>query len=307
MAGDFNKALGNSMMRKVAQKSSRDTNIPKIENIDINLLDENPDNEQIFNMDDIQLLMRSIKDNGFTGAVEVFKKPDGRYEISSGHRRVRAMKELGRTSVPCLVNSMPDDIVRAKKLLDSNITNRDLKPLDYARSIEYYIDYVLKPSGFKGQIDKKCAEYFGISSSSVYKYRALLKLVPQLQNIADSDEMPYSAFSSAHRLSPEKQETLAKDLDKKISANKKEEITRKYIEDKVRDLLKEEDNYREANNKEIAEKSSKKKDPVKKASADINKALDILEKQANSDYSSEKIKSFLSVIKTRVDKILNTL
>lgn len=307
MAGNFNKALGNSMMKKVAQKSSRDTNVPKIENIDIDLLDENPDNEQIFNMDDIKLLMRSIEDNGFTGAVEVFKKPDGRYEISSGHRRVRAMKELGRTSVPCLVNSMPDDIVRAKKLLDSNITNRELKPMDYARSIEYYIDYVLKPSGFKGQIDKQCADYFGISSSSVYKYRALLKLAPELQEIADSDDMPYSAFSSAHRLSSEKQKELAMDLKGKIKTDGEDGITRKYIEDKVRELLKEEDNYREANNKEIAKKSHKKKDSIEKADSDINKALDILKKQAEKPDTKEKIKASLSIIKEKIDRMLEGL
>ena len=305
--GKFDKALGNTMMKKVSHNSSKNANVPKIENIDINLLDENPDNEAVFNMDDIGRLMKSIEDNGFTGAVEVFKKPDGRYEISSGHRRVRAMKKLGRTTVPCLVNSMPDDIVRARKLLDSNITNREMKPMDYARSIEYYIDYVLKPSGFKGQVDKKCAEYFGISASSVYKYRALLKMIPELQEIADNDEVSYSAFNSVHRLSEEKQKELYKDLKQKIDDDSINEISRKYIEDKVRDLLKEEDNYREAQNKDIAAKSHVRKEPVKRAEDGINKMLDSMEKKIKEPEYKDRIRDSLVMINARIEKMIKEL
>lgn len=305
--GKFDKALGNTMMKKVSKNSSKNANVPKIENIDIDLLDENPDNEHIFNMDDIDRLMKSITDNGFTGAVEVFKKPDGRYEISSGHRRVRAMKELGRTTVPCLVNSMPDDIVRAKKLLDSNITNREMKPMDYARSIEYYIDCVLKPSGFTGQVDRQCAEYFGISASSVYKYRSLLKMIPELQEIADNDEVSYSAFNSVHRLSEEKQMELYKDLKQKIDDDSISEISRKYIEDKVRDFLKEENSYREAQNKKIAEKSRVRKEPVARAEDSINKMLDTMEKKIKEPDSKERVINALEMISARIEKIIKEI
>lgn len=269
MAGNFNKALGNTMIKKVAQTSSRNANVPKIEYIDIDLLDENPDNEQIFNMDGIERLKQSIQANGFTGAVEVFKKPDGRYEISSGHRRVRALKELGRDRVPCLVNSLPDDIVRAKRLLDSNITNRVLGPLDYARSIEYYIDYILKPSGFKGQTNRQCAKYFDISPSMVYKYRALTKTIPELQELSNDPRVPFTGLTSAYRLSSESQKKLADEIKDKLKETDGTEeggdISRSYITGRIKQLLKDEDRYLKPKNENLA----KKKETVKEDRAEV--------------------------------------
>ena len=283
MAGRFDKALGNTVIKQVADTSKKDANVPKIEYIDIDKLDENPDNKEIFNMEDIKTIARSIEDNGFTGAIEVFKKSDGRYEISSGHRRVRAMRELGRDKVPCIVSTMPNDIVRARKLLESNITNRTLHPLDYARSIEYYIANVLKPSGYEGDMNKKSAEFFNISSSSVYKYRQIVKMIPELQELANDPQFPYSGFVSAHRLSEEKQHELYDEI-KNYSQNHKSEdgspieVSRFYIEQTVRKLLKEEDRYKEAQNEKIREASLRKaqeRENADKASEDIKKVEQI--------------------------------
>lgn len=246
----FDKAIGTRTIKKAAAVNRNEANIPKIELIDISLLDENPDNENVFNMDGMEQLKRSINENGFTVPVEVFKKPDGRYEISSGHRRVRAMKELGKDRVPCIVNSMPNDIVRAKRLLDSNITNRDMKPMDYARAIEYYVDYVLKPSGFAGRINDACADYFGISSSAVYKYRSLSKIDSSLQELADDERIPFTSLVSAHRLSPGMQERLASELKKMLSKDGDGDgPSRDRIMSLIRNLLKEEDRYRGANDR----------------------------------------------------------
>lgn len=253
----------------------------KIEYIDIDQIDENPDNKTIFNMEDIKTLERSIKANGFIGAIEVFKKPDGRYEISSGHRRVRAMRELGMNQVPCIVNPMPDDVSKARRLIESNMTNRTLHPLDYARSIEYYISYVLKPSGFTGDVNKECADFFNISTSSVYKYRQIVKMIPELQGLANNPQFPYSGFVSAHRLSAEKQLELYDEI-RNYSKNHKDdngnpiEVSRFYIEQTVRKLLKEENRYKEAQNSKIREASVRKEQTHEKLKA----AMDNLDNDA---------------------------
>lgn len=247
----------------------------KIEYIDIDQIDENPDNKAIFNMEDIKTLERSIETNGFIGAITVFTKPDGRYEISSGHRRVRAMKALGHDKIPCIISAMPDDVVRARKLLESNITNRTLHPLDYARSIEYYIANVLKPSGYKGDMNKKSAEFFNISSSSVYKYRQIVKMIPELQKLANDPQFPYSGFISAHRLSEEKQHELYREI-KNYSQNHKDEdgnpmeVSRFYIEQTVRKLLKEENRYKEAQSPKIRAAAVRKTQTHKKAKNTID-------------------------------------
>ena len=286
MAGRFDNALGNAVIDKVAEASDKNANILKIENIDIELLDENPDNTKIFNMEDIEILKRSITENGFTGAVDVFKKPDGRYEISSGHRRVRALRELGYKQVPCLVNSMPDDMVKARKLLDSNLTNRTLHPLDYARCIEYYITYVLKPSGFKGDVDSQCAEYFNKSRSAIYKYRSIVKMIPELQELANDPQFPFTGFVSAHRLSEEMQKKLYEEIKSYPETHLDKdgnpmEVSRSYIEQTVTRLLKEEDRYKEAANKAIRDRNIEK--AQEREAKEAEKASIIVNRSDNID------------------------
>lgn len=334
--GRFDKALGNSVIQEVGEETSRKANVPKIEYIDIDLLDENPDNENVFNMEGINQLKRSIEDNGFTGAVEVFKKPDGRYEISSGHRRVRAMKELGKKQVPCLVNSMPDDVVRAKRLLDSNITNRTLHPMDYARSIEYYTDYVLKPSGFKGHVDGKCAEYFNISVSAVYKYRSLLKMDPELQELADDPRIPFTGLVSAHRLSEESQKRLCRMLKERL-ANETDPyadstVSRAYLTKVITDLLKKEDRYIDGAGKgssapaeEVPDSGSGKHKetestrkkvhiPVTRRAQDlyhrieyVSKDIDEISQEAETADDRQRVKKLLSEIRDRLDETIRKI
>lgn len=288
----FDKAIGSKMIKKAADVNRSSANVPKVENIDISLIDENPDNEQVFNMDDIERLKRSIKESGLGSPIIVFKKPDGRYEISSGHRRVRALRELGAETVPCLVNQMPDDVIRAKKLLESNITNRTLKPLDYAHAIDYYIECVLKPQGYSGRIDDACADFFGISTSSVYKLRSLLKMTPELQEAADDPRIPYTALVSAHRLSPEMQSVLAKKLksllpkeddDDNGFSDGPSELGRDQVLSLIRSLLKEEDRYRTvtpSSEKTATTGEGSSADPeenpeLQKDTGSVNKAEDI--------------------------------
>lgn len=175
--------------------------------IELDLIDKNDDNEKIFNMDDIEYLAKSIKQEGFYGAIEVFKKPDGRYEISSGHRRYEAMKFLHRETIPCIVNDMPDDYAVGIKLLSCNIKSRKLTPLDMARSIDYY-EKLEKKKGHKGNFTKKASLFFNISESQVYRFQVLLKLIPELQNLANEPNFPYSALRGAVNLSESAQKKL---------------------------------------------------------------------------------------------------
>lgn len=308
MAKDFGKALGNAAIKVAGQVSKTKANAPKVEMISISLIDENPDNELIFSMDEIERLSESIKTEGFRGAIDVFKKPDGRYEISSGHRRIRAAVKAGLTEIPCFVNAMPDDIVRARRLLDGNITNRVLKPLDYARSIDYYINFVLKPSGFKGQVNKECASYFNISASNVYRYRSLLSMDESLQTLANDERFPFSAFSAAHRLSREGQKDLAEFLIKQLKDSDDAGVSKSLIEAEIRKRLKEEDSYKEAQNKEIAEKHKRNTNEKSWDSTikSLSSMTDRLSK-AELDKLSQEEKDSLKDVLVRLEAVIKAL
>ena len=212
MAMDFSKSKGSNLMRDIQKKSVEQGEGIVAINIPLDEIDENPDNSKIFNMEGIESLADGIKREGFIGAIYVFKKNDGRYEISSGHRRYRAMRLLGEKTIPCIVEAFPaDNKERMLKLISSNIRNRDMKPMDWARCIQAYIDLLREErKGEKagGDTRQMAAEYFQMASSNIQRYTALLKLVPELQKYADNPEYSFTALSTAASLTEDEQYTL---------------------------------------------------------------------------------------------------
>ena len=253
MAMDFSKAKGtNNMLKSIQAKSAEQSGSLVAINIPLDQIDENPENEQIFNMDGIDTLAEGIKADGFLGAISVLKKPDGRYEISSGHRRYRAMKLLGRKTIPCIVSPYPDDDVeRILRLISSNIRNRELTPLDWARTIDRYMK-AIKQRGDKGIIRDLAAEYFKMAPTNIQRYVSLLKLIPELQELANDPEYSYSAFTTAATLDKELQYKLYDQIQDElevIGRNKSnvKALTRPRIEQMINALKDKPDNEPQKN------------------------------------------------------------
>lgn len=189
----------------------------KLKEIALDKIDANPENNELFTMDNIDHLARIIDEEGFTTPIEVFKKDDGRYEITSGHRRYEAMKLLGQTTIPCYVtDKYKSSTQKDRKLLSSNIAARRLSPLEMAKAITFY-KAILKKEKYKGNVRKKVAEYFNISESNVYRYECLLNLIPELQEFCKKPLFPYSSLRQAATLTPEEQHELYEELKKRAA------------------------------------------------------------------------------------------
>ena len=208
MALKLDKATTSAnMIKNIATKSSEENLKRTVKNIDVNLIDFNIDNDKIFNVDNLDSLISSIKRNGFEGSIEVYSKKDGRYEIISGHRRYLANKAIGNLTIPCEVKEEPTAIEKADLLIISNITSRQLTPIEKGRAIVYYKENVLKPGGFKGNVREEIAKRFGYSSSNVHKYEALTKLTKELQDLVEAG-YPFAQMSAASSLSDADQRIL---------------------------------------------------------------------------------------------------
>jgi len=229
MALDFDKANSKKLVNKVMKQieTTETDNIKR--DINIDLIDENKDNEYIFGMDDIEYLQQLIEEDGFNGAIEVYAKSDGRYEISSGHRRLAAMKKKGETKIPCIISSNVNDVTKAKRLIDSNIANRKMTPLRWGRALDYYAENVIKEAQKHDktiQVRKELAKHFNMSEASVHRYRSLLKLIPEFQKCADTPNFPFHNFLPITKLSNEQQKEIYNALT--IELSKKE-----YSEEEV--------------------------------------------------------------------------
>ncbi len=206
---DFSKARNAGKLKEIQEKSAEQANGLVAINIPLDQIDENPDNANIFNMEGIDILAEGIKEDGFNGAISVFKKPDGRYEISSGHRRYRAMLLNGEDTIPCIVSPYPEDETeRGLKLVSSNIRNRNMLPMDWARVINYYMEIMKKKGEYEGRLRDRAAEYFQMAQTNIHRYTSLLKLIPELQELANDPEYAFSAFTSAATLSEVEQKEL---------------------------------------------------------------------------------------------------
>ena len=196
----------------------------KIVNIALSKLKPNPDNVKIFNMAKIEPLAKSIREDGFMGAIEVVELDDGTYEILSGHRRYEAMKLLKRKEIPAIIISDIDDVSKSRKLLAANINNRELTAMDKARAINYYIDHVAKPLGSKETI-KDAANFFSIGETSVKNYRRLTKYSKKLQQVLEENLISYTGLiEDTHNFSKETQDELADTIRKVVEENGGEDI-----------------------------------------------------------------------------------
>lgn len=178
-----------------------------LEYIPMDKIVRNESNSAIFKVSEIEHLAKIIEEEGFSTPIEVYKLKNGKYEISSGHRRYEAMKLLKRKEIPCIVSKDSTDNIKIKKLISSNIATRQLTPMEMAKAIEKYKE-ILEAEKFPTDKRQKIAEYFNISPSNVYRYECLLKLIPELQNLADMPQFPYSAFQKASNLTKKEQEKL---------------------------------------------------------------------------------------------------
>lgn len=198
-------------------------------NLPIELIDENPDNREIFSLDNIDELAENMNDIGFTGAIDVFAKDNGRYEISAGHRRKLAVMKNNQTTISAIISPMPDDITKAKKLISTNLHQRTLTPYEFSKMVEYYRKKVLIPSGFKGNTIEECSRYFMKSVATIKRYIAISKLIPELQELTKSLTFPYAVFEQITQWEKEEQMELYNRIMDYKKANPELDVSQKYI------------------------------------------------------------------------------
>lgn len=104
----------------------------ELQSIDITLIKTNPFQPRlIFKNDSLQELAESIKENGLIQPIVVRKKERG-FELISGERRLRAVKQLGYNEIPAIVKDKITDKESMLMALIENIQREDITPIEQA-------------------------------------------------------------------------------------------------------------------------------------------------------------------------------
>ena len=241
--------------------TSRETDSPNtseiVADLSLDLLDFDENNEFLFGYHDLERIKNTIDESKLTAPPIVYKKDDGRYLIASGHTRVKALKDLGKKKVTCQIMALPDNEDQIKKNLIYLNTQRREAPLYIARNISEY-ESILRREGFKGSMDQELAKQFGYKKTMLYRYKKILSLPKELQELCAYDEIAWYGLIDNYVDIPEDKynEFIASILS---ILDEEGHVSNKQVEDIIRGYTNKESKKEEkVNNLEKGEKISKR-------------------------------------------------
>lgn len=128
-----------------------------------------------FNLEELDILAKSIAQNGLLSPITVRKDPEGgnRYFLIAGERRLLACRRLGYEEVPAIVTTAPEANAAVLTLIE-NLHRQDLNCFEEAEGIYA----LMKESGLSQQ--KICAMLAKPQPTVANKLR-LLRLDPQVR------------------------------------------------------------------------------------------------------------------------------
>ena len=198
------------------QKQRDEAKLEKVQNISLDLIDEFPNHPfKVLDNDEMDKLVDSIKEsNGVLVPTIVRKKNNGRYEMVSGHRRMRASQLLGLETIPSIVKNLTDDEATII-MVDSNIQREKLLPSEKAFAYKMKMDAMKHQGkstssqvGTKLRTDEKIGAEYGDSRNTVQRYIRLTYLIPELLDMVDEEKIALGPAISLSYLNEDYQNSL---------------------------------------------------------------------------------------------------
>lgn len=186
---------------------------------------------RLYSNDEMKDLKESIERIGLQHPIIVRKIDNGKYEILAGHNRARAFKELGKTTIPAIIQDVDDDTAQMI-MVDTNIVQRQsITVMERAKAYKlkdeikkrkkYNIDKVEEnlTEEEKELLSKEEAR------QTFYRYLSLNNLIPEYQARCDNGSLPVRAGEQLSKLNDEQQRKVYEALgDSKITENKAIEL-----------------------------------------------------------------------------------
>lgn len=189
-------------------KERVESQLPKIYEIPLSEIDEFPNHPFHVRLDeDMDQLVESIKERGIITPVTLRQKPDGRYEIVSGHRRTKACELAGLTTAKAEIKELSRDEAIIL-MVESNLQRTTILPSEKAFSYKMRLeamnrqgqrtDLTSRPVVEKLDSAESVGTAQGDSGRQVQRYIRLTHLIEPLLDLVDSGKI---AFRPAVELS----------------------------------------------------------------------------------------------------------
>ena len=172
---------------------------------------------KVLDDESMQRTVESVEQYGVLSPLIARPRPEGGYEIISGHRRQHAAQLAGLENLPVIVRNMDDAAVLL--MVDSNLQRENILPSERAFAYKMKLE-ALKNQGARSdltsaQVGRKLetadivGQETGDSRNQVRRFIRLTNLVPELLDMVDEKKI---AFNPAVELSylDESQQPLAR-------------------------------------------------------------------------------------------------
>ncbi|MEJ5196878.1 MULTISPECIES: ParB/RepB/Spo0J family partition protein [unclassified Faecalibacterium] len=163
---------------------------------------------KVLDDESMQRTVESVEQYGVLSPLIARPRPEGGYEIISGHRRQHAAQLAGLDALPVIVRQMDDDAA-VLLMVDSNLQRENILPSERAFAYKMKLEAIKKQGArsdlTSGQIVQKSklsiervAEDAGEGYKTVQRFIRLTNLIPELLDMVDEKKI---AFNPAVELS----------------------------------------------------------------------------------------------------------
>ncbi len=182
-----------------SQEERDDAKLKRIYEIPLEEIDPFPDHPfKVRDDEDMQNLVESVKANGVLTPATVRKKEDGRYELLSGHRRLRACQIAGIPTLRCEVVEMTRDEATIF-MVESNFQRSKILPSEKAFAYKMRLEAMKRLPGRPPKNSVPLAqnktsrellgEQVGESQDQVRRYIRLTELLPEILDMVDEGQI----------------------------------------------------------------------------------------------------------------------
>ena len=171
-------------------------------------------------------LQDSISKYGILNPLIVRPRPEGFYEVISGHRRKYAAMELKYTKVPVIIRYMLDEEAIIS-MVDSNLQRERILPSEKAVAYKMKYEVLRRKAGRRkcSQVDyttgKKSIEIIGEetgdSPKQIQRYLKLNDLIPELLDKVDDETMGFTIGVELAYLSKKNQEIVLEAMENTLA------------------------------------------------------------------------------------------
>ena len=148
---------------------------------------------KVLDDESMQRTVESVEQYGVLSPLIARPRPEGGYEIISGHRRQHAAQLAGLDTLPVIVRNMDDDAA-VLLMVDSNLQRENILPSERAFAYKMKLEAISHQGKACGQVVHKSRDTVSNTDSGrqVQRYIRLTKLIPQLLKMVDEERIAFS-------------------------------------------------------------------------------------------------------------------